>query len=182
MAKSRRNVTFGLHTLVVRPVGRQKSRAILQAGPLRLLAALGRSGISSLKREGDGATPRASMRLINGYYRGAGRKAISTSLPMQPIRQDRLWCDDPAHPAYNRPLRAPFFASHETLWRKDGLYDLCLVLDWNITMRKRGCGSAIFFHLARPGYTPTEGCIALHPRDMRRLLPFLTRKTRMVVS
>jgi L,D-peptidoglycan transpeptidase YkuD (ErfK/YbiS/YcfS/YnhG family) len=61
--------------------------------------------------------------------------------------------------------------------RADHLYDACLVLDWNIAPRKRGRGSAIFFHLARPGYKPTEGCVAISRRDMERLLPHLSRRT-----
>lgn len=88
-----------------------------------------------------------------------------------------LWCDAVGDPNYNRPVRAPFKPSHEKLRRDDGLYDICIVLDWNLTPRKRRCGSAIFFHLARPGYTPTEGCVAIAPQDMRRLLPFLGKNT-----
>ncbi len=88
-----------------------------------------------------------------------------------------LWCDASADPNYNRPVRAPFKPSHERLKREDELYDICVVMDWNVRMRKRGCGSAIFFHIARPGFTPTEGCVAISSRDMRRLLPHLDRKT-----
>jgi L,D-peptidoglycan transpeptidase YkuD (ErfK/YbiS/YcfS/YnhG family) len=88
-----------------------------------------------------------------------------------------LWCDATGHASYNRPVRAPFASSHERLKREDALYDICIVMDWNIRMRKRSCGSAIFFHLAKPGYTPTEGCVAISARDMRRLLPHLGPKT-----
>ncbi len=70
-----------------------------------------------------------------------------------------------------------FGRSHEEMKRKDGLYDICLVLDWNVTARARNRGSAIFFHLIRPGYEPTAGCVAVHPRDMQRLLPFMHRGT-----
>ena len=74
-------------------------------------------------------------------------------------------------------MKAPFKPSHEEMQRADELYDICLVLDWNITSRKRHGGSAIFFHLIRPGYQPTAGCVAVHPRDMKRLLPFLRKGT-----
>ncbi|GEO85854.1 hypothetical protein GCM10007920_14960 [Ciceribacter naphthalenivorans] len=144
---------------------------------MRLRAALGRSGVTGLKREGDGATPRAAMRLLFGYRRGERMGALPTALPVKRIRKTMLWCDAPGHPAYNRPVTTPFAASHEKLLRDDHLYDVCIVLDWNILSRRRGCGSAIFFHLARPGYTPTEGCVALSPADMRRLLPFLNDRT-----
>ena len=46
----------------------------------------------------------------------------------------------------------------------DDLYDACIVLDWNIRPRRRGRGSAIFFHLARPDFTPTQGCVAVIAR------------------
>src|SRR3546814_4717158 len=76
-----------------------------------------------------------------------------------------LWCDQPDHASYNRLVRAPFCRSHEEMMRKDGLYDICLVLDWNITSRRRHRGSAIFFHIAREGYRPTEGCVAISLAD-----------------
>ena len=167
--------------IVVRRGPGKATQAILQYGPLRLRAALGRSGIISRKREGDGATPRATMRLISGYRRGDRMGFLPTRLSMQRIRKDMLWCDAPNHPAYNRPVSAPFAASHETLMRDDRLYDVCIVLDWNVTCRRRGCGSAIFFHVARPGYPLTEGCVALSPADMRRLLPYLDDRTVLTV-
>jgi L,D-peptidoglycan transpeptidase YkuD (ErfK/YbiS/YcfS/YnhG family) len=79
------------------------------------------------------------------------------------------------HAAYNRPVRLPFAASHETLLRNDRLYDAALVLDWNISRRVRGLGSAIFLHVARDDYRPTEGCVALDPRDVRLILEFVRR-------
>ncbi|MDQ0457319.1 L,D-transpeptidase family protein [Rhizobium paknamense] len=167
-----------MNTLVVRPKPGHPQQGILQAGPLRLSAALGRSGIVTRKREGDGGTPRGQMRLLSGFHRG---KTVATSLPMRRITANLLWCDAPAHPAYNRLVRLPLAVSHERLLRQDDLYDFCLVMDWNVNRRQRGCGSAIFFHQARPGYRPTEGCVAVAPRDMRRLLPHLSRRTVMKV-
>jgi L,D-peptidoglycan transpeptidase YkuD (ErfK/YbiS/YcfS/YnhG family) len=167
--------------VLVLPSPLDKHKAILSFGPLAFRAALGRSGITSCKREGDGATPRGTMSILSGYRRGDRNGRVATRLPMRRIRQDMLWCDAPDHQAYNRPVRAPFAASHERLMRDDRLYDLCLVLDWNIRSRRRGAGSAIFFHLARDGYLPTEGCVALSLRDMLRLMPHLRRGTRLVI-
>jgi L,D-peptidoglycan transpeptidase YkuD (ErfK/YbiS/YcfS/YnhG family) len=96
---------------------------------------------------------------------------------MFPIRKSMLWCDASGDANYNRPVKAPFAKSHEKLMRKDHLYDICLVMDWNISSRKQNSGSAIFFHLARPGYRPTEGCVAISRRDMLRLLPLVGPKT-----
>lgn len=140
--------------------------------------ALGRGGISADKREGDGATPLGAMRILSGYFRGdhfsGGRK---TRLAMAPIGPDLGWCEVPDDRNYNRAVRIPYGASHERMRRDDRLYDACLVLDWNIAPRRRGRGSAIFFHLARPGFTPTQGCVAVTARTMTRLLPLLSDRT-----
>ena len=145
--------------------------------------ALGRGGISSNKREGDGATPLAAMRILSGYFRndhfGTARRS---KLAMAPISADLGWCEVPDDRNYNRPVRIPYRASHETMKRDDRLYDACLVLDWNINPRRRGRGSAIFFHLARPGFTPTAGCVAVTARVMARLLPLLSDRTVLTVK
>ncbi len=117
------------------------------------------------------------MRLISGFRRREKPLGCSTRLPIRLIRADMLWCDQSGDANYNRLVKAPFGPSHEEMKRKDGLYDVCLVLDWNVTSRARNRGSAIFFHLIRPGYQPTEGCIAIHPRDMNRILPYLRKGT-----
>jgi L,D-peptidoglycan transpeptidase YkuD (ErfK/YbiS/YcfS/YnhG family) len=170
-----------LGEIVLRRMPGMASRAHLTVGPLTLTAAIGRSGITAFKHEGDGATPLASMELIEGFYRADRRPRPATRLPMRPLRADDGWCDAPFHARYNRPVQLPFSASHEAMWRKDGLYDIVLVMDWNVRSRKMGAGSAIFLHLIRPGYQPTEGCIALAPRDMERLLRAVTNGTRVTV-
>ncbi|OLP60457.1 hypothetical protein BJF93_14610 [Xaviernesmea oryzae] len=159
--------------VTVRPAPSAPTRALLRFGPVTVPAAIGRSGRRVLKREGDGATPIASMRVLSGFLRRDRISSPPSRLRLAPIRKDMLWCDAPGHAAYNRLVRAPFKPSHEMLMRADNLYDLCLVLDWNIAERRRNRGSAIFLHLIRPGYQPTEGCIALEPLHMRRLLAFL---------
>ncbi len=177
MEKARRERNGRPSTLVVRAAPGQKSRALLRFGALTVPAAIGRSGRTVIKREGDGATPIAFMRLLYGFRRGERNGHLPTALPIKRIRSDMLWCDQPENPNYNRLVKAPFKPSHEEMRRKDGLYDICLVLDWNVTKRARNCGSAIFFHLIRPGYEPTAGCVAVSARDMRRILPHLRKGT-----
>ncbi|WP_137136851.1 L,D-transpeptidase family protein [Rhizobium sp. FKY42] len=161
------------------PVSR--SRAVVSLGNVKVAAAIGRSGRTSRKREGDGATPIADMKVLYGFLRGDRLKGVKTPLPTRRIAGNMLWCDEPGHPSYNRLVRAPFKPSHEEMSRKDGLYDICLVLDWNISSRARYRGSAIFFHLIRPGYEPTAGCIAVSLKDMRRILPYIRTGTRVRV-
>ncbi|WP_082597218.1 L,D-transpeptidase family protein [Rhizobium sp. Root708] len=177
MEKTRRTRTIQSTMIIVRPAPRNKSRALIQFDTLRIPAAIGRSGRTVTKLEGDGATPIASMRILHGFRRGEKPHHLQTPLSLRRIGAKMLWCDQPDHPSYNRLVKAPFRPSHEEMKRADGLYDVCLVLDWNVRSRARNRGSAIFFHLIRPGYEPTAGCVAVHPRDMRRLLPFMRKGT-----
>lgn len=135
-----------------------------------LLAALGRSGVTRAKREGDGATPAGTLRLRRLLYR-ADRIAIPPGrLPRAPLSPEDGWCDDPAHVDYNRPVRLPHPARHEMLWRDDAVYDLIGVLGWNDAPVVPRAGSVIFLHVARPDFAPTEGCIALPLADLVALL------------
>jgi L,D-peptidoglycan transpeptidase YkuD (ErfK/YbiS/YcfS/YnhG family) len=133
-------------------------------------AALGRGGVRADKREGDGATPVGVLPLRKVLYRPDRGPAPHTAVPVQPIGRDDGWCDDPASPDYNRPVRLPLDASAEALWREDAVYDIIGVLGWNDSPVQPGRGSAIFLHLAKPDYAPTEGCVALAEGDLRRVL------------
>lgn len=136
----------------------------------RLRAALGRGGVRADKLEGDGATPLGRLPLRRVFYR-ADRIAIpATTLPREPITHADGWCDDPADRAYNRAVTLPHANRHEELWRGDALYDLVVVLGWNDAPVVANRGSAIFLHLARPDYAPTDGCIALALSDLCWLL------------
>lgn len=169
--------------LTVRTRPGDPTRGILSVSGRNFACALGRGGVTALKREGDGATPRGILCPLHVLYRAERRlPALSaTRLEATPIQPGMGWCDAPDDRNYNRPVRLPYPASHERMLREDGLYDVCVVLDWNLRQRRRGRGSAIFLHLARPGMTPTEGCIAVSRRDMNLLLPLLSRKTRISV-
>lgn len=162
-------------TVMVRRSPLNPLRAVVRFGPLCFPAALGRGGVRSFKHEGDGATPRGSMPVVSGFRTGCKRFAVASPVALRRVGRRDGWCDAPAHAAYNRAVRLPFAASHETLIRTDALYDAVLVLDWNYQSRARGRGSAIFMHVARPGYTPTEGCVALKWLDLVRLLKVIRR-------
>ena len=148
-----------------------RSDGWLDADGRRWRCALGRGGVRRNKREGDGATPigrHALRRVLYRRDRLAGPPA--TALPCSAIARDDGWCDDPGDPAYNRPVTLPHTASHEHLWREDGLYDLVVVLGHNDDPAVPGLGSAVFLHVARPDYRPTEGCVALALADLLDLL------------
>jgi len=132
--------------------------------------ALGRGGMRADKQEGDGATPIGLLPLRRVLYRADRGAAPQAAVPVEPLAPDEGWCDDPSHADYNRRIRLPHPARHEELWRADHVYDLIGILGWNDAPVQRGRGSAIFLHLARPGYAPTEGCVALEAADLRALL------------
>ena len=167
--------------IIVRPRPGNPCQGLLSIGGRVQICALGRGGIKALKREGDGGTPLARMRMLSGYIRGDHVVSRASQLPLTMISARLGWCETVNDRNYNRPVSLPYPASHEHMKRKDGLYDVAVVLDWNIKPRRRNCGSAIFFHVARHGMTPTEGCVALPAAVMRRLLPLLSAKTVLTV-
>jgi L,D-peptidoglycan transpeptidase YkuD (ErfK/YbiS/YcfS/YnhG family) len=143
---------------------------ILALRDLRFRAAYGRGFIRADKQEGDGATPAGVLTLRRVYYRADRVTRPHAAVPTEPLAPTDAWCDDPADALYNRPVTLPFAARHEELWRRDALYDVIGVLGWNDAPVVRGRGSAIFLHVARPDYAPTEGCIALALPDLVRML------------
>lgn len=160
----------------------QRTRGFLRLGPITVPCAIGRAGLTRRKREGDGATPVGRFALLGAYYRPDRQARLPGGVPCVPLQPDDGWCDDPRHPRYNRPVRLPFAASHEKMWREDHLYDIVVVLDCNMAPAIKGRGSAIFFHLAREGYAPTEGCVAVAPRHMRLILSRLKRGAVMEIK
>jgi len=136
----------------------------------RRSCALGKGGVRPDKREGDGATPIGRFPLRRVLYRPDRSPPPATALPCAAIAPEDGWCDDPADPAYNRPVRLPHPARHERMWRDDALYDLVIVIGHNDDPPVAGLGSAVFVHLARPDWAPTEGCVALARADLVELL------------
>ncbi len=135
-----------------------------------LRCAIGKGGITATKQEGDGATPIGLLPLRRILWRADRGPRPATNLPCEPIAPEDGWCDDPTHRDYNRAIRLPHPARHETLWRDDAVYDVIAVLGWNDAPVQRGRGSAIFLHVARADFAPTEGCVALPERELRRVL------------
>jgi L,D-peptidoglycan transpeptidase YkuD (ErfK/YbiS/YcfS/YnhG family) len=164
-----------LSLLRVRPLAGNRARGWLTAGPFRVPCVLGAGGIVRMKREGDKATPAGRFRILWGYCRADRTRLRSAGAPLKPMRRDQGWCEDPSSPRYNRPVRLPAADCTDRMWREDHLYDLTFVLDQNFLRRAKGRGSAIFFHLARADLTPTAGCVAIEPSDMRKLAPQLAR-------
>ena len=161
--------------------GLDRSRGRLRAGALELPCALGWAGPVRAKREGDGGTPLGPLRALQAFYRADRMPRPRLLLRARPLAPRDGWCDDPGSRAYNRPVRLPFAGSHERMWRDDPLYDLVLDLSWNRRPARRGRGSAIFLHAARPGFTPTEGCVAVSRDRLVRLAERIGPRTVILV-
>jgi L,D-peptidoglycan transpeptidase YkuD (ErfK/YbiS/YcfS/YnhG family) len=137
--------------------------------------ALGKGGVRIDKEEGDGATPAGLLPIRRVLYRADRVPPPRCAFPIEPIAPTDGWCDDRSHREYNRFVtlpkdRGPQDARAEELWRRDGVYDVVAVLGWNDRPVEKGRGSAIFLHVARPDFAPTEGCVALALADLSRLL------------
>lgn len=134
--------------------------------------ALGRGGVveAAAKREGDGATPLGRWPLVRVLYRSDRLAPPRTALAVAALKPEDGWSDDPADPDYNHPITHPHAFSAERLWREDELYDVVVVLAHNDGPPVPGLGSAIFLHCAKPGYPPTEGCVALARDDLLAVL------------
>jgi L,D-peptidoglycan transpeptidase YkuD (ErfK/YbiS/YcfS/YnhG family) len=168
-----------IRQLFVRVLSCRATTGTLVFGNLRFPCALGRGGCKSLKREGDGATPIGRFPLLSAYFRPDRHLRPRTGLPLRITRQADGWCDAPADRNYNRPVRHPYPASAERMWRADPLYDVVVVLGYNDRPRIAGRGSAVFLHVASDAGTPTEGCVALRRTDLIRLLPLLGKGARL---
>ncbi len=150
---------MSVEDLVLTPTG------LLFAGR-RFACTIGQGGISSDKREGDGATPVGIHRIMGMFYRPDRLRGADLPFWARPIRLRDLWSDDVADPDYNHLVQAPHPFGHEVMRRADPLYDLVMITDWNWPNAVPGRGSAIFLHQWRRIGYPTAGCVAFDPRDL----------------
>lgn len=115
-----------------------------------------------MKREGDGASPIGVWPIRYVLYRPDRETRPDTALEAVALAANDGWCDAAGDPAYNHQVKLPYPASAEALWREDHVYDLIVILGFNDDPIVPGMGSAIFWHLARENFAPTEGCVAVN--------------------
>ena len=159
-----------------------KKTGVLSFLNRRYKCALGYGGIKKNKKEGDGATPFGIYNLTKIYYRKDKIQKLQSPLKKIIIKKNMIWCDDPNSRFYNRQSYLPKKFSYEELYRKDNIYDIILVLDYNINPIKKNKGSAIFLHVAKKNYKPTKGCIALKKKDLLFILKNLKRRTKIKIG
>lgn len=143
--------------------------------------ALGRGGRRHDKREGDGATPIGRFPLRRVHFRPDRVAAPNTGLPCRPLTSSDGWCDDPEDAQYNTLVRLPYGGRHEEMWRQDHVYDLIVEIGYNDAPPVPGEGSAIFLHVAREDFTPTEGCVAIPADELAQLVDLLEPDSEIVI-
>ena len=142
-------------------------------------AGVGKAGIAPKRVEGDDISPLGCWPIRRVLYRADRLAAPVSVFDTARIMPEDGWCDAPEHPDYNRPVKRPFPASHEEMWRADDLYDIVVVLGQNDDPVIAGAGSAIFLHIASPGYGPTAGCASLCRDDLLAFLALAGPNTRL---
>ena len=148
---------------------------------LELKCTLGKAGIGIKKREGDNITPKGTYKIINIFYRKDRIKKISSKFQLIGITKKIGWCDDPRSEYYNQLIKLPTEYSHEKFFRKDNIYDLVLVLNYNMRPIIKNKGSAIFIHVAKKN-KKTAGCIALSKMDLITLIKKIDKKTKIKIN
>ena len=148
---------------------------------LELKCTLGKAGIGIKKKEGDNITPKGTYKIINIFYRKDRIKKISSKFQLIGITKKIGWCDDPRSEYYNQLIKLPTEYSHEKFFRKDNIYDLVLVLNYNMRPIIKNKGSAIFIHVAKKN-KKTAGCIALSKMNLITLIKKIDKKTKIKIN
>jgi len=143
--------------------------------------ALGKGGIGKKAKEGDSITPIGIFKLVKVFYREDKIKNIKTSLKKIKIKKNLGWCDDPKSKFYNKLIKLPSKIRYEKLYRDDRLYDLIIILDYNLNPIIKNKGSAIFIHIASKSFKKTQGCIALNKKDLIYLLSIIKKSTKIKI-
>ena len=133
--------------------------------------------LKSKKIEGDNCTPIGVFNIGKVYYRPDRVKKLDTILKTKTITKNMGWCDDPYNKNYNKEILLNKKNKGEKLFRKDNLYDVILVLNFNMRPVIKNKGSAIFIHVASKNYKKTEGCIALKKIHLLKVIKKLKINT-----
>ena len=148
---------------------------------LKVKCAIGKKGIGYKRKEGDFITPRGQFIIKYILYR-RDRVKISTKLKKKVLKKNMGWCDDPKSSHYNKLVKLPFDYKHEKLFKNENIYDIILVLDYNMNPVKKNKGSAIFIHIAKNNFKRTEGCVAIRKQNLIKLIKEINPNTKVKIS
>ena len=148
----------------------------------KVKCAIGKRGIGKKQKEGDQITPRGTFRIKNILYRKDKINYLRSVIKKTQIKKNMGWCDDPKSKDYNKLIKYPFNYKSEKLYRSNNIYDIILVLDFNMHPIKKNKGSAIFIHISNNKYSPTQGCIAIKKKELLKLIKFIDKKTKIFIN
>jgi L,D-peptidoglycan transpeptidase YkuD (ErfK/YbiS/YcfS/YnhG family) len=148
----------------------------------KLRCAVGKRGITYNKKEGDQKTPRGTFKLKYIFYRKDRIPNFKTKLKKKIIRKLTGWCDDSKSKYYNKVIKFPFKKSAEKIWLKENIYDVVIVIDYNLKPVIKNKGSAIFLHISKKNYASTRGCLAVKKKDMMLLVSRIDNKSKLIIS
>jgi L,D-peptidoglycan transpeptidase YkuD (ErfK/YbiS/YcfS/YnhG family) len=149
---------------------------------LKFKCSLGESGIGKKEKEGDKITPKGTYKIVKIYYRNDRVKKILSNFRLFKIKKNMGWCDDPKSKKYNQLVKIPNKYGYEKLNRKDNIYDLVLVLNYNMKPIIKNKGSAIFIHIANKNYKKTAGCIALKKSHLINIIKKIKKNTKVIIN
>ena len=152
------------------------NRKYLTYQKIKAKCAIGKKGIGNKREEGDLITPKGSFKIKFLLYR-SDRVKIITKLKKIAIKRNMGWCDDPNSKKYNKLIKLPFKYSYEKLYKKENVYDVLLVLNYNMNPVKKNKGSAIFIHVAKNNFKKTEGCVAIKKNKLLKIVRKLKSNT-----
>ena len=145
----------------------------------KIKCAIGKRGITSKKSEGDNKTPSGIFQFKTIFYRKDRILITKSRLQKIVIRKNMGWCDDSASKHYNKLIKFPFRFKAEKFWLKENIYDVIIIINYNMKPILKKKGSAIFLHIAKKNYTPTKGCVAISKKDMNLLISKIDSKTKL---
>jgi len=149
---------------------------------LKFRCSLGKAGIGKKEKEGDKITPKGTYKIVKIYYRNDRVKKIFSDFKLFKIKKNMGWCDDPKSKKYNRLVKLPSKHGYEELHRKDNIYDLVLVLNYNMKPIIKNKGSAIFIHIANKNYKKTAGCIGLKKSHLINIIKKIKKNTKVIIN
>ena len=154
----------------------------LYFGEYKVKCAIGKRGISKRKKEGDNTTPKGTFKIKKLFFRKDRIKILKNKIKKIAINKKMGWCDDYRSSSYNKLINFPFNYSAEKLYLKENIYDILITLDFNINPTLKKKGSAIFIHLSKKNYSSTKGCIAISKKNMKLLLKYINKETKLVIT
>ena len=142
---------------------------------------IGKRGIGLKRKEGDLITPEGKYKIKFILYR-KDRVKIQSKIKKIVIKKEMGWCDDPNSKQYNKLIKLPSVYNYEKLYKKENVYDIIIVLNYNMNPTVKNKGSAIFIHVAKKNYKKTEGCVAVKKAHLLKITKNLRRNTKVMIE